>query len=150
MHADRNLSFESFDDRAFGTPIPLACGRQMLQGVRKLVQVLRSLFERRHVLESNALHLRIATLAVAPEAKKIADLLDREAKIPRPAGEAKPMNVLRTIEPIAARLAVRGWNEIHGLVVADHLSRNARGLRSLSDVHEHLPAIRFKSAHARV
>src|SRR5215204_4740152 len=111
----------------------------MLQGIRKLIQVLRSFFQRRHVLESDALHLRTAALAVTPEAKKVPDLLDREAKIPCPANEAKPMNVLRAIIPIAARLAVRGWNEIHGLVVTDHLGRNARGFRGLSDVHEHLP-----------
>src|SRR5690242_10776058 len=130
MHLDRNLSFQPFDDRAFGTPIPLACGRQMLQGVRKLVQVLRSFFERRHVLESDALHLRIAALAVAPEAKQVPDLLDREPKISCPANEAKPMKVLRAIVPVAARLSVSGWNEIDRLVVADHLGRNARGFRS--------------------
>src|SRR3954447_22085834 len=103
----------------------------MLQGVRKLIEVLRALLEDRHVLESDTLHLRIAALAVAPEAKQVPDLLNREPEVSRPANEAKPMNVLRAIEPIAARLAVRGWNEIHRLVVTDHLGRNARGFRSL-------------------
>ena len=93
MDLDRQLAFQALDNGAVWASISVAGRREMLQRVRHFVERLRPLPQFGNMLERDRLHLRIAAVAVAPQAQEIADLLDREAKVSRAADERQPVDI---------------------------------------------------------
>src|SRR5690606_7252961 len=69
------------------------------------------------------------------EAQQVGNLVDREAEVTGAAHEAQGVHVLGAVVAIAGRGALGGRDQAGGLVIADHLRRNARGAGSHADVH---------------
>ena len=79
VELERDLTFQAFDDRALGTPVPFASGGEMSQGLRHVIELASTLLELSHVLQGNGLDLSAAAVAVAPQPQEVADLIDRKA-----------------------------------------------------------------------
>jgi hypothetical protein len=88
------------------------------------------------MVESHLAHVRIAAVAVAPQAQQIADLIEGEAQLARAADKPQPAHVICGIVPIAAFAPINAGDEINGFVVADHLGGDARRLCCVADVHQ--------------
>src|SRR5690606_21681403 len=84
---------------------------------------------------SQRFHVCAGALAVLPEGKQFAHLLQREAKVPRALDEGEAVQVFLAVTSVAVG-AAPGWHEqAYGFVVADHLRREPAVFGCLTDVH---------------
>src|SRR5687768_733713 len=85
------------------------------------------------VLESQTFDLCARAALVAPEVEKLADLVHREAKRSGAPYEPKRMHVCCGIDAIVPHRPRCLGDQLKGFVVANHLGRDARKLRSAAN-----------------
>src|SRR3989344_7357272 len=94
------------------------------------------------MLVGDRLPLPARSVPVPPEREQMRDLLDRKAKVAGSANESQLVHVPIREVPVVALGPVRRPDQADGLVVADHLGRNAGRLGGLADIHATTPSKR--------
>lgn len=112
---------------------------EVAEHVDQRAQVLELGFELLDMREGDSTHLGVAAALVVPEPQQRRDTTDREAEIARAAHEAQPVHIGLGVLAVAALGPHGAWHQPDRLVIADHFRRDARGFRSLADVHGNVP-----------
>ena len=92
---------ERVDDRAVGPPVAVAVVSEVTQGVAHCLECLCLLVEDADVLKGDVLDVGTSPGPVPPKGEEIAHLIDRETEVPRLANEAKGVDFVVGVDPIA-------------------------------------------------
>ena len=75
--------------------------------------------------QSDASDIGARPVMVLPELEQLGDLVHAKAEVPRAANEAQRVDFVVPIQPVAGLCAGHEGQQVHGLVVTDHLGRHA-------------------------
>nr|AAP49312.1 Uvs069 [uncultured bacterium] len=129
--------FEIGQDRAIRPVVSLAAVGEMEKRIPHGLHFGDFRLQLLDMMKRQGLHLGACPRLVVPKLQKPLRLLQRKAEAARPAHETQPVDAVRVIDPVIGSRAPRRRNQPDLLVIADHLGRNARGMRGFTDVHRH-------------
>ena len=107
----------------------------MFEGPAHVLENNQPLSEFRNTRQSELFDVSARPVAVGPEGKKQADILNRKAKIACAPDEAQCVNVALVIVPVTGIATGGLGNQPDFLIMSDHPLTDPRGARGLTDLH---------------
>src|SRR5574338_424678 len=117
----------------------MAARREILERAANGVEFARLALQFRGPGQRQRLDVAARPLAVVPQRKERADLLDRKTEVPRTPDETERMDIALIIVAIAGVAALGRGDQANLLIVPDHPLADAGTGRGFADLHLFLP-----------